>query len=140
MGALRLERPYRHARPMALVSAVATLLAALFVCLGSGPTGPGGHPGHGRTAAGAPAVSSGPAATPVAAPGRAAYVCPYDRGDCSLFPSLSPAVLSAPPLDPPLHTEDRLPRIDPLTGDGSGRDPGIRPRAPDLHVLQVLRT
>ncbi|MGW6556509.1 hypothetical protein [Streptomyces hydrogenans] len=140
MGALRLERPYRHARPMALVSAVATLLAALFVCLGSGPTGPGGHPGPARAAAAAPAASPGPAATPVPGTGAAAYVCPYDRGDCSLFPSLSPAVLSAPPLDPPLHTEDRLPRVDALAGDGAGRDPGVRPRAPDLHVLQVLRT
>ncbi|MFF5501905.1 hypothetical protein [Streptomyces roseolus] len=149
MGALRLERPYRHARPMALVSAVATLLAALFVCLGSGPSGPGGHPGHERAAAptavgpgGAapPGVSSGPAATPVPGTGRAAYVCPYDRGDCSLFPALSPAVLSAPPLDPPLHTEDRLPRVDALAGEGARRDPGVRPRAPDLHVLQVLRT
>ncbi|MEU2503689.1 hypothetical protein ABZ621_03160 [Streptomyces sp. NPDC007863] len=137
MGALRLERPYRHARPMALVSAVATLLAALFVCLGSGPSGPGGHPGHERAAAPA---SVGPTATPVPGTGRAAYVCPYDRGDCSLFPALSPAVLSAPPLDPPLHTEDRLPRVDALAGEGAGRDPGVRPRAPDLHVLQVLRT
>ncbi|MER5737495.1 hypothetical protein ABT117_17700 [Streptomyces sp. NPDC002262] len=141
MGALRLERPYRHARPMALVSAMATLLAALFVCLGSGPGGPGGHPGHGPAAAArTTAAPSGPAATPVPAPGRAAYVCPYDRGDCSLFPSLSPAVLSAPPLDPPLHTEGRAPRFDARAGDGAGRDPGVRPRAPDLHVLQVLRT
>ncbi|MFD8010579.1 hypothetical protein [Streptomyces sp. NPDC058955] len=140
MGALRLERPYRHARPMALVSAVATLLAALFVCLGSGPGGPSGHPGHVRAAAAVPAASPGPAATPVPGPGRAAYVCPYDRGDCSLFPSLSPAVLSAPPLDPPLHTEDRLPRVDALAGDGAAGGPGVRPRAPDLHVLQVLRT
>ncbi|MEU9858766.1 hypothetical protein [Streptomyces sp. NPDC047974] len=137
MGALRLERPYRHARPMALVSAVATLLAALFVCLGSGPSGPGGHPGHERATAPA---SVGPTATPVPGTGPAAYVCPYDRGDCSLFPALSPAVLSAPPLDPPLHAEDRLPRFDALAGEGAGRDPGVRPRAPDLHVLQVLRT
>ncbi|GAA3057577.1 hypothetical protein GCM10017562_23080 [Streptomyces roseofulvus] len=140
MGALRLERPYRHARPMALVSAVATLLAALFVCLGSGPGGPGGHPGHDRAAGTAAAASPGPAATPVPGPGRAAYVCPYDRGDCSLFPSLSPAVLSAPPLDPPLHAEDRLPRVDARAGDGAAGGPGVRPRAPDLHVLQVLRT
>ncbi|MFE6227724.1 MULTISPECIES: hypothetical protein [unclassified Streptomyces] len=144
MGALRLERPYRHARPMALVSAVATLLAALFVCLGSGPGGPDAHPGHGGAAAAsarpAVAASPGPAATPVPGPGRSAYVCPYDRGDCSLFPSLSPAVLSAPPLDPPLHAEDRLPRVDALAGDGAAGAPGVRPRAPDLHVLQVLRT
>ncbi|MFF8410326.1 hypothetical protein [Streptomyces omiyaensis] len=144
MGALRLERPYRHARPLALVSAAATLLAALFVCLGSGPAGPGGHPGHGRTVGAGPGsvsgTAAGPAATPVPGTGRAAYVCPYDRGDCSLFPSLSPAVLGAPPLDPPLHAEDRLPRFDALARDGAAGGPGVRPRAPDLHVLQVLRT
>ncbi|MFD5769164.1 hypothetical protein ACFWIN_25540 [Streptomyces sp. NPDC127049] len=140
MGALRLERPYRHARPLALVSAVATLLGALFVCLGPGPAGPGRHPGHERAAAAATAAAPGPAATPVPGGGRSAYVCPYDRGDCSLFPSLSPAVLSAPPLDPPLHTEDRLPRVDARAGDGTAGGPGVRPRAPDLHVLQVLRT
>ncbi|MFF9145496.1 hypothetical protein ACWGBV_28275 [Streptomyces sp. NPDC055051] len=140
MGALRLERPSRHARPLALVSAVATLLGALFVCLGPGPAGPGRHPGHERAAAAATAAAPGPAATPVPGGDRSAYVCPYDRGDCSLFPSLSPAVLSAPPLDPPLHTEDRLPRVDALAGDGAAGGPGVRPRAPDLHVLQVLRT
>ncbi|MEU3609119.1 hypothetical protein AB0E83_27265 [Streptomyces sp. NPDC035033] len=83
---------------------------------------------------------SGRTATPVPGPGRSAYVCPYDRGGCSLFPSLSPAVLSAPPLDPPLHAEDRLPRVGAFAGGGAARDPGVRPRAPDLHVLQVLRT
>ncbi|GHG16385.1 hypothetical protein ACFFSH_33610 [Streptomyces filamentosus] len=138
MGALRLERPYQHARPLALVSAVATLLAALFVCLGGGPGGSGGHPGHGGGSATALTAPAGPAATPVSEP--AAYVCPYDRGDCSLFPSLSPAVLSAPPLDPPLHAEGRPPRGDARAGEGATGDPGTRPRAPDLHVLQVLRT
>ncbi|WP_282691926.1 hypothetical protein [Streptomyces sp. CC208A] len=140
MGALRLERPSQRARPLALASAVATLLAALFVCLGSGPGGAdaaGGHPGHGRSAA---LAVEGPSLTAVPAPGRSAYVCPYDRGGCSLFPSLSPAVLSAPPLDPPLHAEDRLPRVDAVGGDGAARGPGVRARAPDLHVLQVLRT
>ncbi|MGW1011994.1 hypothetical protein ACWD4X_18435 [Streptomyces termitum] len=210
MGATRLERLSRHARPMALVSAVATLLAALFVCLGGGPAGPGGsagasgaggpggadgpggHTGHGRGVARAafpdlptalsgratapsgpgvappgprtalpgprtappslPGASSGlragaPGAVPVRAPlsapeaDRATYVvCPYDGGGCSLFPSLSPAVLSAPPLDPPLHTEGRPPRFDAGAGDGAVLRPGVRPRAPDLHVLQVLRT
>ncbi|GHB04353.1 hypothetical protein GCM10010305_54470 [Streptomyces termitum] len=216
MGATRLERLSRNARPMALVSAVATLLAALFVCLGGGPAGPGGsaggsgaggpggdgpggHTGHGRGVARAafpdlptalsdratassgpgaalsgpqtalsgpraalpgprtapsslPGASSGlraaapgavPARAPLSAPeaDRATYVvCPYDGGGCSLFPSLSPAVLSAPPLDPPLHTEGRPPRFDVGAGDGAVLRPGVRPRAPDLHVLQVLRT
>ncbi|MGW0120708.1 hypothetical protein [Streptomyces sp. NPDC003327] len=127
---------------MALASAVATLLAALFVCLGTGAvTGPGGaHAGHGGTAAAVGQAEAQVAPTVAGAGSGAAYVCPYDRGDCSLFPSLGPAVLSAPPLDPPLHVEDRLPRVDALTGDGPARRSGVLPRAPDLHVLQVLRT
>ncbi|MGW6396315.1 hypothetical protein ACWFR1_38775 [Streptomyces sp. NPDC055103] len=116
---------------MALVSAVATLLAALFVCLG---TGPGTDPHHEAAAS----ATHGARTSAVAAVGE--YVCPYDRGGCSLVPSLSPAVLSAPPLDPPLHAEDRLPRLDPPSGDSPARRSGIRARAPDLHVLQVLRT
>lgn len=118
---------------MALVSAVATLLAALFVCLG---TGPGPDPHHEA----APETYGGARASAVAVSAVAEYICPYDRGGCSLVPSLSPAVLSAPPLDPPLHAEGRLPRLDPPSGDGPARRSGVRPRAPDLHVLQVLRT
>ncbi|MFJ4867591.1 hypothetical protein [Streptomyces sp. NPDC088757] len=116
---------------MALVSAVATLLAALFFCLGAGPgAGPGHH--------GAAPERRVQTATAVAV--TVEYVCPYDRGGCSLFPSLSPAVLSAPPLDPPLQAADGLPRPAPVSGDGPARRSGVRPRAPDLHVLQVLRT
>ncbi|MGW8767821.1 hypothetical protein ACWGN5_35655 [Streptomyces sp. NPDC055815] len=112
---------------MALASAVATLLAALFLCLGTGPDGERAHHQEGPVAAAATAATG-------------AYVCPYDRGGCSLFPSLSPAVLSAPPLDPPLHAEGGPPRLAPPSGDGPARRSDARPRAPDLHVLQVLRT
>lgn len=110
---------------MALVSAVATLLAALFVCLGVGDAV--GHDErtrahHERTT------------------GADEYVCPYDRGDCSLFPSLSPAVLTAPPLDPPSQAEGRFPRLGPSYDPVRAPHADARPRAPDLHVLQVLRT
>ncbi|MFJ3812828.1 hypothetical protein [Streptomyces sp. NPDC090056] len=114
---------------MALVSAVATLLAALSFCLG---TGPGAESHHGPV----PEQRVRAAATAV----TVEYVCPYDRGGCSLFPSPSPAVLGAPALDPPLQAADGLPRLDPVSGDGPARRSGVRPRAPDLHVLQVLRT
>ncbi len=125
---------------MALVSAVATLLAALFFCLGAGPGPENHHAGTGPKAANGPAATGGTTVTQAATGTVVEYICPYDRGGCSLFPSLSPAVLSAPPLDPPLHAADGLPRFEPPSGDGAARRSGVRPRAPDLHVLQVLRT
>ncbi len=129
---------------MALVSAVATLLAALFFCLGSGPGAGTGTDAHHPRADAVPADAvRAHAVRADASRGSAVvreYVCPYDRGGCSLFPSLSPAVLSAPPLDPPLHAEGGLPRLDPPSDDGPARRSCAQPRAPDLHVLQVLRT
>ncbi|MFC8290746.1 hypothetical protein [Streptomyces sp. NPDC057250] len=118
---------------MALVSAVATLLAALSFCLGAGP---GAESHHGP----APEQRVRTAAATVAVAVAVEYVCPYDRGGCSLFPSPSPAVLGAPAPDPPLQAADGLPRLAPVSGDGPARRSGVRPRAPDLHVLQVLRT
>ncbi|MFD3530821.1 hypothetical protein [Streptomyces sp. NPDC058664] len=135
---------------MALVSAVATLLAALFFCLGAGPGS--GDPHHRaesaeraaaeRVARTAPAAvnGAGVSGTAVSRAGVSEYVCPYDRGGCSLFPSLSPAVLGTPPLDPPPHAEAGAPRPDPPSGDGRAHRARAQPRAPDLHVLQVLRT
>ncbi|MEU2236036.1 hypothetical protein [Streptomyces vietnamensis] len=124
---------------MALASAVATLLAALFLCLGTGPERQGAHHDEAsRVAAGTTAVTTAVTVEATALTGE--YVCPYDRGGCSLFPSLSPAVLSAPPLDPPLDAAGGLPRLAPPAGDGPARRSDARPRAPGLHVLQVLRT
>ncbi|WP_245727497.1 hypothetical protein [Streptomyces vietnamensis] len=120
---------------MALASAVATLLAALFLCLGTGPARQDAH--H---EAGPRAKATTTAVTVEATALTGEYVCPYDRGGCSLFPSLSPAVLSAPPLDPPLDAAGGLPRLAPPSGDGQARRSDARPRAPGLHVLQVLRT
>ncbi|MFD7320936.1 hypothetical protein ACFV9D_07555 [Streptomyces sp. NPDC059875] len=125
MGGTPLVRLSRRARPMALASAVATLLAALFVCLGAGDAvahDEAAQAHHQRTT------------------GADEYVCPYDRGDCSLFPSLSPAVLTAPPLDPPPQAEGRFPRLGPSYDDARAPRSDAQPRAPDLHVLQVLRT
>ncbi|MFI8516667.1 hypothetical protein ACIGEZ_02355 [Streptomyces sp. NPDC085481] len=134
MGASRLIGPPRHARPLALVSAVATLLGALFLCLGVGdPPGAQGPAGVGRGPAHEQALRHHTSVVEE-------YVCPYDHGGCSLFPALSPAVLSAPPLDPPLHAEGRLPRLGTPHHSGRAPGPGAQPRAPDLHVLQVLRT
>ncbi|MFG3493820.1 hypothetical protein [Streptomyces sp. NPDC047928] len=110
---------------MALLSAMATLLAALFVCFGM----------TGRQEAPRPEPRVPFADSAVVGE----YSCPYDRDDCRLFPSLSPAVLTAPPLDPPPHA-DGLARTAPGPGVVGATASQARPRAPDLHVLQVLRT
>ncbi len=128
-------RRTRITRPMALLSAVATLFAALFVCLGAvdGPAGDSarGPDSHHRAAA-APF-------TPVNEP-VARYSCPYDGNDCGYFPHLSPAVLTVPPPAAPLDAGVPYPLVGPAAPDGRLPRPGARARAPDLHVLQVLRT
>ncbi|MET9800696.1 hypothetical protein [Streptomyces sp. NPDC006368] len=121
MGGLGL---IRDARPMVPVSAVVTLLAALFVCLG-GTEGTRHHPDREDRRMTVVAGTS--------------YDCPYDRGDCALFPHLTPVVLTAPPLDPPQQA-DGLARLGEAHGTDRPERSGARPRAPDLHVLQVLRT
>ncbi|MFF3325927.1 hypothetical protein [Streptomyces sp. NPDC002889] len=126
MGGSRTDRLTYIARPTALLSAVATLLGALFICLSQADPGP--H--H--------ATDTGPAA--VTAP-VTAFSCPYDDGDCGLMPVLSPAVLTAPPLDAPFEagTEPPYPGEPPAIGR-QHRYGSALARAPDLHVLQVLRT
>ncbi|MEV2199060.1 hypothetical protein AB0E11_03460 [Streptomyces fradiae] len=182
----RVTRPARFVRPMALVSAVVALLAALHLCSGPvghpsaspahharggsaasaaghapehararpaavvpayGPaaasaSGPVHGPGYGTTASGP--VPAGPAAAGPATGGPAAvpvdrYSCPYDDAECDLVPPLEPAVLTATPPDPPPAGDGPVP-LGPVPG--AVRPDGVRPvpRAPDLHVLQVLRT
>ncbi|MER7110627.1 hypothetical protein [Streptomyces sp. NPDC000229] len=114
----------RIARPMALIGAVATLVAVLVVCPAPHGGAEGRHGGHERA---------------VAEHTVTEYSCPYDRGDCGLFPYRTPAVLTAPPLDPPPRTDD-LVRAGLHAQTGRPAASGARPRAPDLHVLQVLRT
>ncbi|MFE7772459.1 hypothetical protein ACFU5O_00855 [Streptomyces sp. NPDC057445] len=134
MGGPRRSRIARIARPVALGSAVATLLAALFIC-------PGGlaaaGPGSGTVHAGG---SHGITTAPRAAVGTSEFICPYDRGDCGLLPHLTQAVLTAPPQDGPVSGAQPSPGA--ATGHRTGQVPrtGALARAPDLHVLQVLRT
>ncbi|MFJ1600709.1 hypothetical protein [Streptomyces sp. NPDC088261] len=121
---------------MALLSAVATLFAALFVCLGAvnGPAGDSargtGWESHHRAAA---------PFTPVNEP-VARYSCPYDGNDCGYFPHLSPAVLTVPPPAAPPAAGVPHAQVEPAAPDSRLPRPGARARAPDLHVLQVLRT
>lgn len=151
----RTGRNRRTTRPTALLSAVATLLAALFVCLGTGPE-PRDHHGTGAAAAvaavpaavppgaftGAP--DAGPdatqAATPDAVPARdgSAYICPYGSRHCGVSPHLSPAVLSAPPPATAVAAEPQ--HFAPPAAADPVRGAGVLPRAPGRHVLQVMRT
>ncbi|MFD9484261.1 hypothetical protein [Streptomyces sp. NPDC059991] len=106
---------------------MATLLGALFLCL---------------TAGGAASADPAPRAhhaVPVS--GAAQYSCPYDRGDCGLFPHADPAVLTAPPpIDTSAPGAGHAVRAAAVCPSGAPVRGGARPRAPDLHVLQVLRT
>ncbi|MFD9220240.1 hypothetical protein ACFWDI_09555 [Streptomyces sp. NPDC060064] len=119
MGGSRLNHIARTARPMALLTAVTTLLSALFICLS--PSAPAPH----HTAR--PDVPT-------------AYTCPYEDGACGLLPLVSPAVLTAPPLDSPLEAGAQPPHLDLPAPTGRLPRSGALARAPDLHVLQVLRT
>ncbi|MFD7338237.1 hypothetical protein ACFV98_19860 [Streptomyces violascens] len=132
MGGVRLTR---ITRPVARLSAMATLLAALFVCLAAG-----GGENPARLPQALNFVRAG--GTPIGPPadGSAQYVCPYDQGDCGLFPHTGPAVLTTPPTDAPVPAAVHAVRpVPPRAGAAPVRF-GPRPRAPDLHVLQVLRT
>ncbi|MEU5978753.1 hypothetical protein [Streptomyces sp. NPDC047315] len=103
---------------MALLSAAATLLGALFLCLSA--------PADGHALDVDRAVPT--------------YSCPYDDGTCGLRPAIGPAVLTAPPLDaPPLAGELPAEPQRPAHGGGRPHSDALA-RAPDLHVLQVLRT
>lgn len=128
----RSHRVRRGTRPTALLSSVATLLGALFLCLG--PAGPAPVADH-RGVAG-PAVST---AADRDHGHTATFTCPFGRGDCGLKPAMNPAVLTAPPLDAPLQTAAEPPFTAPAASTGGPRRAGALPRAPDLHVLQVLR-
>ncbi|RNL70897.1 hypothetical protein [Streptomyces sp. I6] len=149
MGGIRSARTAHTARPTALLSAVATLLAALFFCLGQAGTGSAAareHTAHraegGFAASASPAVGHAAGTTRTAAPAdpATAYGCPYDRGDCGIYPHLGPAVLTAQPQDAPPAAAG-LPRGS-AAHRAAGGPPrtGALPRAPDLHALQVLRT
>ncbi|RDG35780.1 hypothetical protein [Streptomyces corynorhini] len=121
----------RNARPTALLSAVATLFAALFVCLSPGPAAPGpGAQGPHHAERSATAVE----------PVHTAYVCPYGKGDCGLRPHLGQAVLTVPPPAAPLPGGPRISYLEPEHPGYRVACSGVRARAPDLHVLQVLRT
>ncbi|MET9516570.1 hypothetical protein [Streptomyces sp. NPDC002994] len=124
---------------MALMSAVATLLAALFVCLGMAPE-PREH--HESAAVATVAVAGTVALAGTVADTRTphgpVYICPYDSQHCGVFPHLSPAVLTVPPPATPVADEPQ--HFAPPAVAGPARGAGAPLRAPGRHVLQVMRT
>lgn len=109
---------------MALLSAMATLLAALFIC----------------TAMDDPAPPAGGTVISLAGAADARYDCPYDRGHCALFSRVSTAVLTVHPPTAPLAPDSGPQPLEHAYAGGRVIGSGARARAPDLHVLQVLRT
>ncbi|MBW5483704.1 hypothetical protein [Streptomyces bambusae] len=100
-----------------------TLVGALFLCV--------------RTAGGGESLTAA-AHPPGHSSSAAAYVCPGDLPGCSPFAHVAPGVLPVPPpvvlpprAEPPPHAV--------AEAAGAIRPPGALARAPDLHVLQVLR-
>ncbi|MEW1720749.1 hypothetical protein [Streptomyces sp. NPDC093109] len=124
---------------------MATLFAAFLICLGGGTGTASAGPVAASDASGTSAVAyvthQGVAAHAVTVPAAGArYICPYGKGDCGFFPHLSPAVLTVPPPVAPLADGVQLSHL--TVAHPAGRAPrsGAHARAPDLHVLQVLRT
>ncbi|MEU5161527.1 hypothetical protein AB0G74_18235 [Streptomyces sp. NPDC020875] len=131
MGGPRLRRLSRCTRPVALLSAAATLIGALVLCLSIAADGH--HPERDR---GLGVISVTGSLPPDGLP---SFVCPNDGGPCGLHPVVGAAVLTAPPLDTaPLAGEPR-PGVATPSGPGGPARTDARPRAPGLHVLQVLR-
>ncbi|MFI1012500.1 hypothetical protein [Streptomyces sp. NPDC020965] len=108
---------------------MATLVGALFICL-SPPAE------HHRTADRFRAMITVSPSAPVVP----AYTCPYDRGACGLLPVTGPAVLTVPPPDSPIAAAEQPARLDRPVDGARPPHSDSQPRAPDLHVLQVLRT
>ncbi|WP_455361850.1 hypothetical protein [Streptomyces sp. SYSU K21746] len=135
MGGSRHRRRERIRRPAALLCAAVTLLAGLFLCLSAGDPHRGGDPGTGAAAG----TGTPHAASSTTARASAEYTCPFDRSDCGTFSHLAPAVLTVPPPAAPVTVADV--QYGGLLRDAAAvRATGAQARAPDLHVLQVLRT
>ncbi|WP_228447022.1 hypothetical protein [Streptomyces paludis] len=125
------------------MSAVATLFAAFLICLGGGSGAVSAAPSGASGASDVAYVThEGGTAHTVTAPAEAGarYICPYGKGDCGFFPHLSPAVLTVPPPVAPLADGVQLSHLTVAHPVGRAPRSGAHARAPDLHVLQVLRT
>ncbi|MET9573579.1 hypothetical protein ACFYNW_08055 [Streptomyces virginiae] len=116
-------------RRAAVLTVLAALTGALFLCARSGD----------------PDVSSearAPGAAYRATHGaeRAVCVAPYDLPGCSPLAHVTPAVLPVPPPAVTVTGGGGPLPCAPTRAAGRIRPPEPLARAPDLHVLQVLRT
>ncbi|MFG2296561.1 hypothetical protein [Streptomyces sp. NPDC048603] len=146
----------RGVRRAALLCALGTLVGALFLCARTG----GGEAADRLVAHGVAGAASGPAsgalpgppgvraAAPVTGPGpgpvpahraHASYVCPYDLPACSPFSHVTPGLVPVPPPAVATHGAEPAP-VAAVRAAGAARPVQPPARAPDLHVLQVLRT
>ncbi|OKK19327.1 hypothetical protein AMK16_14450 [Streptomyces sp. CB00455] len=157
MGGRKDTRRGRQARPgllrAVLLTALAVAAGVLLLCARPGePHAPSGFPAYGAATAVAahgtapgrsPGQAPGPARgrTPGQAPGPAHAVCvsPYDLPGCSPLAHVIPGVLPAPPPAATTAGGSAPPAAASGAAGGTG-PPGPLARAPDLHVLQVLRT
>ncbi|MFC9298432.1 hypothetical protein ACFTWH_07990 [Streptomyces sp. NPDC057011] len=87
---------------------------------------------------GEPHAPNAPAAAQAPRPAHAVCVSPYDLPGCSPLAHTIPGLLPAPPPAVVLAGGDPPPAAA-TGGEGRIRPRGPLARAPDLHVLQVLR-
>ncbi|MEU6315331.1 hypothetical protein [Streptomyces sp. NPDC047014] len=121
----RRRSPLRRAVLLSGLGALVVLAGALFLCARPGEP----HTGSAEVRATGPAHGAA----------RAVCVSPYDLPGCAPRAHVPPAVLPVPP--PPVTLAGGgAPTAAPAGGAGPVRAPAPLARAPDLHVLQVLRT
>ncbi|MFG2338685.1 hypothetical protein [Streptomyces yangpuensis] len=132
MGGRQHTQRGRHGRSAlrraVLLTVLGMLVGALFLCARSGES-------HASSEVRAHGAAHG------AAYGAAHAVCvsPYEPPGCSPLAHVPPAVLPVPPPAVAVNGGGPLPSAH-ATAAGRIRPPEALARAPDLHVLQVLRT
>ncbi|MEV6678022.1 hypothetical protein AB0N09_14315 [Streptomyces erythrochromogenes] len=125
-------------RRAVLLTVLGVLAGALFLCARSGEP-------HSTAASATVSASASTTVSASASEARAhgtahtACVSPYDLPGCSPLAHVTPAVLPVPPpaVTVPGGGSQAAAHA---TAAGRTRPPEVPARAPDLHVLQVLRT
>lgn len=142
MGGLQHTQRGRRGRSVlrraVLLTVLGMLVGALFLCARSGE--PSSHVSSGVRAHGtAHHMADGTTHATTHGPAHAVCVSPYEAPGCSPLAHVPPAVLPVPPPAVTVTGGAPLPSAH-TTAAGRIRPPEALARAPDLHVLQVLRT